>query len=158
MLADRDHFKLVNDRHGHSKGDDVLSALGNVGSRIEEPFARHGGEEFIKAMRNGHTAETIQRTLSRNSILFGNQTEGIIGNRETISYGIARMDPNDTPETLIRKADMALYHSKKSGRDQISVFEGTIDNPQFTQLRILTLNELDQGQNQPQILTQNSVR
>lgn len=147
VIADIDHFKYVNDTYGHQKGDAVLRSWGDVSARSEEPFARYGGEEFAQIMQDGHTLEEVQRILSRFSSDFGDMSESILtGDRRTVSYGIARMDPSDTPDALMRKADQALYHSKNTGRDKLSVYTKTPDGLVFQTLPILTSNQLLQAQ------------
>lgn len=147
VIADIDHFKSVNDTYGHQKGDAVLKSWGEVSARSEEPFARYGGEEFAQVMQDGHTVEEVQKILSRFSSDFGTSSESILnGDRRTVSYGIARLDPSDTPDTLMRKADQALYHSKYSGRDRLSIYSETPEGPAFQTLPILTPNQLLQAQ------------
>lgn len=146
VMTDIDHFKDVNDRHGHPIGDKILKEMAEASVRLEEPLVRLGGEEFGQALQDGHTPEQLQIIFSRFSNGFGDRSESIIGERKTISYGVARMEPEDTPESLMEKADRALYHSKMTGRDKVSIFGGNLENPDYQTLPILSPNQLINAQ------------
>jgi diguanylate cyclase (GGDEF)-like protein len=146
VMADIDHFKGVNDTHGHAIGDKVLQEMAAVSARLEEPLVRLGGEEFGQALQDGHSPKQLQIIFSRFSNEFGENTEKMLGNKATVSYGVARMEDGDTPESLMEKADKALYNSKSSGRDKVSVFGGNIENPQYQELPILPPNQLATAQ------------
>jgi diguanylate cyclase (GGDEF)-like protein len=123
MLLDLDHFKSVNDLHGHDRGDQALAAIGQVLAttvRASDFAARYGGEEFLVLLpdtnRSGavEVAEKLRRAVE--------QTEmRDIGNL-TASFGVATV-PDDAaePEQLLRKADRALYAAKARGRNRIEV-------------------------------------
>lgn len=148
VIADIDHFKGVNDRYGHPTGDKILKEMGEASTRLEEPLVRLGGEEFGQALQDGHTPEQLQIIFSRFSNRFGERSEEILGEKQTISYGVARMEPGDTPETLMEKADKALYRSKSTGRDRVSIFGGSLENPDYQTLPILEPNQLITAQTQ----------
>ncbi|MDQ6836081.1 MAG: diguanylate cyclase [Actinomycetota bacterium] len=123
VLLDLDHFKQVNDLHGHERGDRALATVGQVlqGSvRASDFAARYGGEEFLLLLpgtdRRGATelAEKIRRALERVEL-------PDIGTL-TASFGIATL-PDDAadPEHLVRKADRALYAAKALGRNRVEV-------------------------------------
>jgi diguanylate cyclase (GGDEF)-like protein len=123
MLIDLDHFKSVNDLHGHDRGDQALAAIGQVLAttvRASDFAARYGGEEFLVLLpdtsRPGavEVAEKLRRAVERTEIRD-------IGNL-TASFGIATV-PDDAaePEQLLRKADRALYAAKARGRNRIEV-------------------------------------
>ena len=127
VLLDLDHFKLVNDRHGHDRGDRVLAMIGQVlttSLRASDFAARYGGEEFLILLpdtdRGGavELAEKLRRTIAQTEI----QELGSL----TASFGIATM-PDDAvePEQLIRKADRALYAAKAGGRNRVEVAVAT---------------------------------
>lgn len=121
-LLDIDHFKAINDRHGHLAGDDVLRALGAlVGKalRQNEYAGRYGGEEVLLVLedRDGNAGE---RVLALHRLLRQERVVG--GGREidvTCSIGLAWARAGDNWETLIGRADEALYDAKRSGRDRV---------------------------------------
>jgi diguanylate cyclase (GGDEF)-like protein len=125
-LIDLDHFKQVNDGHGHLAGDRVLTALGNLlGSRFrtEDLRGRWGGEEFILAFP-GERAETIQSVVSR--ILDEYRLITFIGDHgeefhSSFSAGIATFpEDGNTLEELLQIADRRLYAAKAAGRDRVT--------------------------------------
>ena len=122
VLLDLDHFKRVNDTHGHPKGDEVLAAIGStVGHTIRENdfAARDGGEEFMVLLPGDDTndgrlvAEKLRSAIS--SLRIPDLEQGI-----TASFGVASF-PDDaaTREELVRKADRALYSAKRAGRNRV---------------------------------------
>lgn len=136
VMADVDFFKRVNDELGHDVGDQVLQLFGNLKTRTEEPFARYGGEEFVQVLSDGDLMG-IQKVVSRLSSEFKVSSEKILGRGATLSFGIARMEVGDTPDILMKKADMALYHSKNSGRDRATGLGGSIANPEYIDVVLL---------------------
>jgi diguanylate cyclase (GGDEF)-like protein len=120
IFFDLDHFKKVNDQYGHAEGDLVLiefSAIIKNMNRDTDLFARYGGEEFVllAKMANRHTANEIYLRI-KNAI--DKHTFGKVGNI-TFSAGIAEFDcNNDTTESIIKRADKALYKAKEAGRNQ----------------------------------------
>lgn len=132
ILFDIDHFKSVNDQHGHALGDDVLRKVANViasfASSPNDTAARYGGEEFVVLMRNctvqdGYRlAETIRACIAR-AIILRRRTQEAIG-RITASFGVAARSPvHESAETWLDRADKALYASKQAGRNRVSVAE-----------------------------------
>ncbi len=129
LMVDIDHFKAVNDTHGHLAGDAVLRALGRIlGSRVrgEDILARYGGEEFLLVLRrtpaNGAQAlaESLRRLIEHAQFRFKNETIEL-----TISVGIATQGPETsfpTVAALIGAADQALYRAKHAGRNRVEVF------------------------------------
>jgi diguanylate cyclase (GGDEF)-like protein len=123
VLLDLDHFKQVNDLHGHDQGDKALATIGEILSssvRASDFAARYGGEEFLLLLpdtdRGGavEVAEKLRRVIEQTEI---RDVGGL-----TASFGIAS-SPEDAvePEQLIRKADRALYAAKARGRNRIEV-------------------------------------
>ena len=121
-LVDIDHFKQVNDRYGHLGGDEVLRSAGRLALDLleEHEFAcRVGGEEFLLVLRDGADEVTsrirdFHRLIRATPMLFGNEMINI-----TCSIGVARARPCDGWESLIGRADAALYRAKASGRNRI---------------------------------------
>ena len=131
MMLDIDHFKKINDTYGHLIGDEVLRATASTISssvRRGDIVGRYGGEEFIiilpaitqdKALE---IAENIRKSL-KNISFTGNNKSFFV----TISIGISKYDKDTDIDTLIGNADDALYKAKKSGRDNIVVYEKPAD-------------------------------
>src|SRR6056297_3540201 len=122
VLADIDHFKQVNDMHGHLAGDEVLR---RVGARLRECFGnqgiigRIGGEEFGIAVP-GYRPGDVENDLDRLRELLKDVRSGDETITVTMSFGIAQRRRNDSALTEIReRADEALYQAKHSGRDRI---------------------------------------
>lgn len=124
VIMDVDHFKQVNDTHGHQKGDEVLIRIAGIMERVcrlNDVAARYGGEEFILVLpeTNGQGAWTIAERLRQE---VARQSFGLIGEefKVTISCGISELGPNGTgtPKDLIKLADQALYKAKSGGRNQ----------------------------------------
>ena len=125
LLMDLDHFKSVNDLHGHAVGDAVLSAFADVVRSCVRSFdvlIRRGGEEFELVMPGTSTvdgftvAERIRSRLSSAPI----QIKGL-AIEQTVSIGLATWDGKESPETLDQRADAAMYAAKRRGRDRIIV-------------------------------------
>ena len=125
MAFDVDHFKRVNDTHGHAAGDYVLKRLAEVvvsSIRLEDLFARVGGEEFAIVLRD----IPIDRALDCAERLRGSVEKTVFqvaGARipVTISIGIAMLQAasHGTPEALVEAADRALYEAKRTGRNRV---------------------------------------
>ena len=122
LLIDLDHFKAINDLHGHHTGDEVIrrvSRLLRANSRPADAVARYGGEEFAMILKGMqlHQAESVAERLRK-------QIEAMVGLPEslsvTVSIGIAMRNAEDTVETIVKRSDAALYYSKRSGRNRVS--------------------------------------
>jgi diguanylate cyclase (GGDEF)-like protein len=123
--CDLDHFKRVNDRFGHQRGDDVLREFGSLADQVVRSVdfvARFGGEEFLLVLVDADAEET-RRVASR----LGDRTRTLTVDahhpdyRLSVSVGIAEFRPGETIEDVIQRADRALYQAKSSGRDLIVV-------------------------------------
>lgn len=124
-LIDLDHFKLVNDQHGHQVGDLVLRKFSDVAKRElrrSDVVARYGGEEFIILFTEGGTAD-IKIVLERLRIEFTLACSRDISAdlSTTLSIGLAAWAPSDRPETITLRADNALYRAKDLGRNRLAV-------------------------------------
>lgn len=121
-MLDLDHFKQVNDRHGHAVGDRVLVALAAVlraGTRGSDLVARVGGEEFLLALPDAGpegAAEICERL--RAQVEAGDWQALAPGLRVTLSVGLTSTPPYDA-ETLSLRADAALYRAKEAGRNRV---------------------------------------
>ena len=131
-LFDIDHFKRVNDTHGHAIGDDVLRHVATVlhdNVRSVDSLGRYGGEEFLLVMPETDleggvaTAEHLRRILGRTPVTVTTPT-GDLHFRVSISAGVTGNDGVTTLDidALLREADSALYGAKEAGRDQVQRF------------------------------------
>jgi len=123
-LIDIDHFKQVNDRYGHLYGDEVLVQLGQILSksfRGNDLVFRYGGEEFVVVLRNCDIDHALV-ILERFRTTAANHHYPQIG-KKTVSIGIAAIDANSLPTTILDRADKALYFSKDNGRNQSNAYE-----------------------------------
>lgn len=122
-LIDVDYFKSINDRFGHSKGDEVLARIGAClmeETRAEDIVGRIGGDEFAILFRaDGATAVKVcNRILERCAILTQQGREGHLQN-VTLSCGVAETVPGQSKSLLFRTADEALYDVKAAGRNAV---------------------------------------
>lgn len=129
MLADMDHFKQINDTHGHMAGDAVLIETGRrlkTALRCADLLARIGGEEFLIALPQS-TAGQARKVARRMCDMIGQTPFEIPGSaaplEATISIGltIGGENPFETSEQLIDRADKALYSAKTCGRNQVTL-------------------------------------
>lgn len=128
-MLDIDHFKKVNDTHGHSFGDKVIIQVANTlmaECRQQDVLARYGGEEFIILMTNTsigeafNLVEQIRQELAKATVILNN-TQSV---NFTISAGIAAIDlENPILKNSINQADKALYQAKENGRNQSLVYK-----------------------------------
>ena len=124
LMIDIDHFKLVNDGHGHAMGDAVLrhmAALMREAQRKIDVLGRVGGEEFA-VLLPGATLESAQMYAERLRQLVAERPLIAEGRRIaiTISIGLARLHPNDAAgDAALIRADHALYRAKAEGRNRV---------------------------------------
>lgn len=124
-ILDLDHFKLINDTFGHEAGDTMLKQLAyevNGLIRRSDLFYRLGGDEFAIIFIE---MDLIQATIIGEKIRnIHSQLAMKIGNHKmTVSIGIATLQENDDTNSLYKRADDALYHSKQHGRNKVSTSE-----------------------------------
>lgn len=128
-LVDIDHFKRVNDQWGHGIGDEVLRCIGGHLARQAEKLGngavagRQGGEEFLMVLpgmsvqQAAAAIDMARAQLARQVIR--RATDGASLGRISFSAGVAARRPDDTPDTLVDRADAALYAAKRAGRDRV---------------------------------------
>ncbi|MER2198089.1 GGDEF domain-containing response regulator [Methylobacterium brachiatum] len=126
MLIDIDHFKTINDRHGHAVGDAAIRGVANVLRETGAVACRWGGEEFALLMEGheiGSAAVVAERVRARCAAMrtAGAGDETI---RLTVSVGLSAWSAHDEIDGLLRRADVALYAAKAGGRDRVSVMTG----------------------------------
>ena len=125
-VIDVDHFKAINDQHGHDIGDQVLQAVAaslRAHCRGEEVVGRQGGEEFVALLPEAdaagahRAAERLRTAVADQSVAVGPDTSLQV----TVSIGIATGTSNSLPDfdTLLKRADMALYDAKANGRNRV---------------------------------------
>lgn len=124
LLFDLDHFKSVNDVHGHSVGDVALRAMADrvrAEVRKVDVLVRRGGEEFVLIMPTTDeeqamaTANRLRDTMREQPL----RLSDALLLRQTISVGVATWDGSETPEDLEARADRAMYDAKRGGRDRV---------------------------------------
>jgi diguanylate cyclase (GGDEF)-like protein len=134
VLCDIDHFKKVNDTHGHLSGDMILKGVAAVlrkGLRGCDMAFRYGGEEMA-VLLPGATLDAAEQTAER--LRAAVQTAVFLGEKGqtvpiTISLGIAQHQPGLTGETLISRTDRALYSSKQNGRNRATAWTPELADP-----------------------------
>ncbi|MEN5118165.1 diguanylate cyclase [Luteimonas sp. TWI662] len=123
MFLDLDHFKRINDALGHSTGDRCLREVARV-LRLELdpawPVARYGGEEFVVALP-GTDAATALQIAERIRTRFRTALADFDALRPTVSIGVAAHQAGEDADTLLRRADHALYQAKQAGRDRVQL-------------------------------------
>ncbi len=127
-LLDIDHFKAVNDTHGHPVGDRVLSAVADVITRTLRSFDdayRAGGEEFLLVLKGADVAdaygvlERLRSALAATSLNLASGESLSV----TASFGVVEAQPGLSLQSLLERADAALYQAKKKGRNRIELAE-----------------------------------
>jgi diguanylate cyclase (GGDEF)-like protein/PAS domain S-box-containing protein len=125
LMFDADHFKAINDRHGHLAGDRVLAALAQcmrTNLRGSDLVGRYGGEEFLAVLpetgieQAAAMAERLRRRVAARDFA----PPGAVQLAVTVSVGVAALGLHgDDPEALVDAADQALYAAKAAGRDRV---------------------------------------
>ena len=123
-LLDLDHFKAVNDTHGHAAGDVALQSFAQTVHgcvRASDLLARWGGEEFLLLMANTHPAdgtrllERVRATVAATPVALPGGTQLSL----TVSVGLAELAPGESTAALLQRADAALYGAKRLGRNRV---------------------------------------
>lgn len=123
LMADVDHFKSINDRHGHLAGDAVLEHVAKIlqkSLRTSDLAVRWGGEEFLMVLKGcrpdeaRHIAENLRESIAGTPVNVGEKSIDV-----SISIGIASFAPAELPSQAIDRADSALYKAKQGGRNRV---------------------------------------
>lgn len=124
LMIDLDRFKSINDSYGHSAGDEALRTMARIlldsGLRQSDFCGRIGGEEFTVALPETplqhalSVAERIRSKVAATPAVFGNQQISM-----TCSIGVAEEKPDDVQDTILNRADQAMYQAKNSGRNKV---------------------------------------
>lgn len=126
ISMDIDFFKKINDKYGHAAGDETLRQVSEIFkrySRASDAAARIGGEEFALICLNSSAIETqqlsarLRKEIADTAIVYQGHQFNI-----TLSIGIAVMQPGDDVDQLLRKADLALYEAKQTGRNKVCIW------------------------------------
>jgi diguanylate cyclase (GGDEF)-like protein len=120
VLLDIDHFKRINDEHGHGVGDDVLTdlvALLKQNTRKSDQLFRYGGEEFVLLLPgvDGIGLKAVMNNLQQVLRKYMKHPGGAV----TASFGVALLRHGEGVDSWLARADAALYEAKETGRDRI---------------------------------------
>jgi diguanylate cyclase (GGDEF)-like protein len=122
IMFDIDHFKRINDQHGHTVGDSVLKSLADivrVNTRKTDYFIRWGGEEFM-ILSSGVNLDKEYKLAKKIRKVIENHDFKNVG-RVTVSLGVAEFKDADTVNSFIRRADDAMYKAKNISRNRVEV-------------------------------------
>ena len=131
MLIDIDHFKSINDNHGHQMGDLVLKAVARKlqgACRDNAQVFRYGGEEFAALVPNAdlakarHMADVMRRTIEKMAVK--DKRTGKDLDEITVSIGVAQAENGEDAASLIARTDALLYQAKKLGRNRVMPMHG----------------------------------
>jgi diguanylate cyclase (GGDEF)-like protein len=125
VMMDIDHFKSINDNHGHAVGDQVLAQVTTLVQayiRSDDLFARWGGEEFVLVCRNTRIGQAAAIAEKLRELIASSRFVQDL--KVTVSMGVASLNANESLESLFKAADEALYAAKRSGRNRVHLAEG----------------------------------
>ncbi len=134
LFCDIDHFKAINDQHGHGGGDAVLQMLAKrlqQAVRAEDLVGRFGGDELLIALRSVPSlaaAETIAGKIHQAAHGPISFTSGVV--HPTLSIGVTLIQPDEPLSTVILQADKAMYEAKQHGRDRVIAFYQSPEQPE----------------------------
>jgi diguanylate cyclase (GGDEF)-like protein len=122
IMVDIDHFKRVNDSHGHGAGDLVLAGVADIlrgCTRESDALGRLGGEEFVVLCRQSTRDGGMVAAENLRAAIAGHAFDGV--DPITASFGVAAYRDGDTVASLLDRADAALYRAKNNGRNRVEV-------------------------------------
>jgi diguanylate cyclase (GGDEF)-like protein len=133
VMADIDYFKRINDGHGHDTGDKAIFAVAHELMSGNWHAGRLGGEEFALLLEGrgmgeaAQTAEALRRQIAAIRIPIGEGTLSL-----TCSFGVSEWQPGDSIDSLLKRADMALYEAKLGGRDRVVKAAAGFASPSYS--------------------------
>jgi diguanylate cyclase (GGDEF)-like protein len=122
LMCDLDLFKRVNDTYGHQAGDEAIKSLATLLKGACHPgdlVARYGGEEFVMLCADCDNAAAARRAEQVRKALSQMPQPKMEGHTITVSFGVTEIQPGDTPETMLRRADRGLLMAKAKGRNTV---------------------------------------
>ena len=122
IMSDIDHFKAINDTHGHQAGDAAIITFASLLKsmcRSGDLVARYGGEEFAILCADCTNASAARKAEEIRQALAAIKHTSLGQASFTASFGVTELQPGDTPETMLRRADRALLQAKDQGRNQV---------------------------------------
>ncbi len=122
IMCDIDHFKSINDTYGHQAGDEVLRFFGHLLSSDCRPgdlVARYGGEEFVMLCADCNNAAAARRAEHMRKTISELAHPVLSQNVVTVSFGVTEIQPGDSPDSMLRRADRALLEAKRMGRNLV---------------------------------------
>jgi diguanylate cyclase (GGDEF)-like protein/PAS domain S-box-containing protein len=122
IMSDIDHFKSINDTHGHQAGDEAIITFASLLKsmcRSGDLVARYGGEEFAILCADCTNAAAARKAEDLRKALSEVKHSCLGNNSITASFGVTELQAGDTPETMLRRADRALLQAKDQGRNQV---------------------------------------
>ncbi|EFL90974.1 diguanylate cyclase [Ahrensia sp. R2A130] len=129
-IGDLDHFKRLNDRHGHPVGDAVLKGVADIlsdGTRSNDLVCRFGGEEFLVALVGTSEAEAVNAmNRLREAVSFQGHVNDLSPGEVSMTFGLACWMPGEPVLEVYRRADRALYSGKNNGRNRVQL--GMVDD------------------------------
>jgi diguanylate cyclase (GGDEF)-like protein/putative nucleotidyltransferase with HDIG domain len=133
VIADIDRFKLINDSYGHQAGDEAIKSFAQLFKAHCKPgdlAARYGGEEFVLLCANCNNAEAAGRAEKLRQLFSELPQREMASICITASFGVTEIQPGDTPETMLRRADRALLLAKDTGRNKVVQLGDGLGEPQ----------------------------
>ncbi|MCA9030260.1 MAG: diguanylate cyclase [Planctomycetaceae bacterium] len=121
IFFDLDHFKAINDRLGHNVGDQVLIEVARLmedETYSGESVGRYGGEEFVIVCPETEFDAAIEKSERLRRVLINTRIANRTDLRVTASFGVAQVEPGDTVDSVVERADSALYEAKNGGRNR----------------------------------------
>lgn len=138
-VCDIDHFKSINDNHGHLIGDEVLITLAQLmrkSFRFDDQLFRFGGEEFVVVLQPS-AREHVTNVFNRFRQNVEKHRFGLVGH-VSISIGVTGLRLHDLPTDAIGRADEALYFAKQHGRNQVQLYEDLVESGQLATKQLKT--------------------
>ncbi len=138
-LLDIDHFKQVNDRYGHLYGDEVLVQFARLMSSVfrhQDMMFRYGGEEFAVVLVGMRPEACVPVLESFRHRLEAHEFPQI--GCKTVSIGVAGIAPGEIVDTIINRADKALYYAKHNGRNQVCCYESLVAEGKLAPVTVAT--------------------